>query len=141
MASTPQLTTPEPAILIEHLAKRFGQLRAVDDVTFDIMAGETFGLIGPNGSGKTTLIRLLLGLLAPTSGQVHVLGRKIPSRRVAAQIGYMTQSSALYNELSIRENLEFFGKLYGLRGARLRTRIEETLRLVDLSDRIDTPVA
>jgi ABC-2 type transport system ATP-binding protein len=141
MASVPQATTAEPAIRIEHLVKRFGSLRAVNDLTFDIAAGETFGLIGPNGSGKTTLIRLLLGLLAPTSGSVHALGRKIPNRRVAAQIGYMTQSSALYNELSIRENLAFFGKLYGLRGARLRTRIEETLRLVDLSERIDAPIS
>ena len=116
MASAPQSAIPEPAIRIEHLVKRFGSLRAVDDLTFDIAAGETFGLIGPNGSGKTTLIRLLLGLLAPNSGQVYALGRKMPNRRVAAQIGYMTQSSALYNELSIRENLAFFGKLYGLRG-------------------------
>ena len=128
MATMPQATSAESAIQIEHLVKRFGQLRAVDDLTFNIAAGETFGLIGPNGSGKTTLIRLLLGLLAPNSGSVHILGRKIPNRRVAAQIGYMTQSSALYNELSIRENLAFFGKLYGLRGARLRTRIEESLR-------------
>jgi ABC-2 type transport system ATP-binding protein len=141
MAAMPRAATAEPAIRIEHLVKRFGQLRAVDDLTFDIRAGETFGLIGPNGSGKTTLIRLLLGLLAPNSGQVYALGKKIPNRRVAAQIGYMTQSSALYNELSIRENLAFFGHLYGLRGARLRTRIEEALRLVDLSDRIDAPVS
>src|SRR4051794_23091440 len=141
MASMPPAAPAAPAIQIEHLVKRFGQLRAVDDLTFDIATGETFGLIGPNGSGKTTLIRLLLGLLGPTSGSIHILGRTLPNRRVATQIGYMTQSSALYNELSIRENLAFFGALYGLRGARLRARIEETLRLVDLSDRIDTPVA
>jgi ABC-2 type transport system ATP-binding protein len=141
MASTPQAAPIDAAIQIEHLVKRFGQLRAVDDVTFDIVAGETFGLIGPNGSGKTTLIRLLLGLLGPTSGHIRVLGRTLPNRRVAAQIGYMTQSSALYNELSIRENLAFFGTLYGLRGARLRGRIEEALRLVDLSARIDAPIS
>jgi ABC-2 type transport system ATP-binding protein len=141
MASMPQGTSAEPAIQIEHLVKRFGQLRAVDDVTFDIASGETFGLIGPNGSGKTTLIRLLLGLLAPTSGAIHILGRSLPNRRVASQIGYMTQSSALYNELSIRENLAFFGTLYGLRGPRLRARIDETLQLVDLTERIDSPVA
>ncbi len=141
MASASQAANPEPAIRIEHLVKRFGSLRAVDDLTFTIAAGETFGLIGPNGSGKTTLIRLLLGLLAPTSGQVYALGKKIPNRRVSAQIGYMTQSSALYNELSIRENLAFFGTVYGLRGARLRTRIGEALQLVDLTDRIDAPIS
>jgi ABC-2 type transport system ATP-binding protein len=130
-----------PAIAIEHASKVFGTLRALDDVTLSIATGETFGLIGPNGSGKTTLIRLLLGLLRPTSGSVRVLGRAMPSRRVARQIGYMTQSSALYNELSIAENLAFFGSLYGVRGKTLRRRIEETVALVDLADRLRTPVA
>src|SRR5689334_3392143 len=103
------------AIALEHVTKAFGKLKALDDLTLGVRAGETFGLIGPNGSGKTTLIRVLLGILRPTSGGVRVLGRGVPSRRVAQQIGYMTQSSALYNELSVAENLAFFGALYGLR--------------------------
>ncbi|MDE3229660.1 MAG: ATP-binding cassette domain-containing protein, partial [Chloroflexota bacterium] len=117
---TPPTETPaEPPVSVRHLMKRFGKLAALDDVTFDVRAGETFGLIGPNGSGKTTLIRLLLGMAAPTSGEVVVLGRRMPDRRAARQIGYMTQASALYGELSIRENLAFFGSLYGLRGRAL----------------------
>src|SRR5579862_7578759 len=92
-------------ISLQRVVKAFGKVRALDDVTFDVTTGETFGLIGPNGSGKTTLIRALLGLARPTSGHVRVLGRTMPDRRVARSIGYMTQSTALYNELSVHENL------------------------------------
>jgi ABC-2 type transport system ATP-binding protein len=125
----------EAPIAIESVVKTFGALRALDDVTLRVEAGETFGLIGPNGSGKTTLLRLLLGLGSPTSGTVRVLGRRMPNRGVAVSIGYMTQSSALYNELTVRENVAFFGTLYGLGGAALRKRLAETLALVDLADR------
>ncbi len=131
-------------IVVADVVKVFGrshaQVRALDGVSFQVEAGETFGLIGPNGSGKTTLIRLLLGLGRPTSGSVQVLGRAMPDRRVARQIGYMTQSSALYGELSIRENLAFFGRLYGLRGRALSERIAETVSLVELRDRSNAAV-
>ena len=127
-------------IIIEHVTKAFGVVCALDDVSFSVMAGETFGLIGPNGSGKTTLLRLLLGLGRPTNGTVRVLGRVMPDHQVAAQIGYMTQSSALYGELSVRENLAFFGALYGLRGKTLHARIDEVLALVDLADRAQSLV-
>src|SRR5262249_33701672 len=106
-----QLNTDAP-IQLEHVSKVFGAVRALDDVSFAIASGETFGLIGPNGSGKTTLIRLLLGLGRPTGGTVRVLGAVMPNRRVARTIGYMTQASALYGDLSVRENLAFFGALY-----------------------------
>jgi ABC-2 type transport system ATP-binding protein len=129
--SQSQTVSADPAIAVEHVTKTFGKLRALDDLSL---------VIGPNGSGKTTLIRVLLGLLRPTSGSVRVLGRHMPSRRVARSIGYMTQSSALYNELSVAENLAFFGALYGLRGKRLRARIDETVALVDLADRLRDPV-
>ena len=131
--------TPPP-VQLDTVTKSFGAVRALDGVSFDIAPGETFGLIGPNGSGKTTLIRLLLGLGHPTSGTVRVLGHTMPDRRVAAHIGYMTQASALYAELSIRENLAFFSSLYGLAGRARRTRIDETLALVDLADRAGSPV-
>lgn len=131
---------PEPAITLEQVVKAYGTLRALDDVSFQIAAGETFGLIGPNGSGKTTLLRVLLGLVRPTSGTARVLGHTMPARSVARQIGYMTQASALYAELSVRENLAFFARLYGLRGKRLAARITETLALVDLADRAESPV-
>ncbi len=129
-----------PPIVVEHVVKRFGAARALDDVSLSVVSGETFGLIGPNGSGKTTLIRLLLGLGQPTSGSLRVLGAVMPDRRVARDIGYMTQASALYGELSIRENLAFFGRLYGLAGGSLRQRSDETLALVELADRADAPV-
>ncbi|PWT73545.1 MAG: ABC transporter ATP-binding protein [Chloroflexi bacterium] len=126
------LDTP---VQIDHVAKRFGDVVALADVSFGVGRGETFGLIGPNGSGKTTLIRLLLGLGKPTSGTVRVLGLTMPDHRVAEHIGYMTQASALYGDLSVRENLSFFGRLYGLQGDLLRKRIDETLALVELAER------
>jgi ABC-2 type transport system ATP-binding protein len=125
---------------LDGVTKTFGPLRALDDITFRVRAGETFGLIGPNGSGKTTLIRLLVGLARPTVGTVRVLGHVMPHRGVATQIGYMTQASALYFELSVRENLAFFGSLYGLRGKLLRERITTTLELVELSSSAPTLV-
>jgi ABC-2 type transport system ATP-binding protein len=128
-------------VQLDALVKTFGTARALDDVTLTVSPGETFGLIGPNGSGKTTLIRLLLGLGRPTSGTVRVLGRVMPDRRIAAQIGYMTQASALYGDLTVRENLAFFSSLYGLSGRMLTTRIAETLALVDLADRAGDPVS
>ena len=136
-------SSPAPSsdpIVVSDVVKRFGDLTALDHVTLSVMRGETFGLIGPNGSGKTTLIRLMLGLGHPTAGSVAVLGHAMPNRRVAPRIGYMTQSSALYNELSDRENLAFFGTLYGLRGKRLKERLAATLELVDLTARAASPV-
>ena len=141
MDVTPSTTSMAPPIELDTVVKTFGEVRALDGVSFAVHSGETFGLIGPNGSGKTTLIRLLLGLGRPTSGSVRVLGRMMPNRVVAAQIGYMTQSSALYGELSVRENLAFFGTLYGLSGKRLRERIADTLRLVELAERAGSVVA
>jgi ABC-2 type transport system ATP-binding protein len=100
-----------------------------------IRAGETYGLIGPNGSGKTTLIRIIVGLTRPTAGEVHVLGQRMPHRQVAKDIGYMTQNNALYQELTVRENLTFFGRIYGLRGQQLQQRIDAVLETVDLAER------
>ena len=134
VASSPDSVGSAP-IQVQRLVKTFGTTRALDDVTFRVERGETFGLIGPNGSGKTTLLRVLLGLTRQTSGEARILGKSMPNRSVARSIGYMTQSSALYGELSVRENLAFFGSLYGLRGATLATRIREILALVDLEER------
>jgi len=137
---TSETNTATAPIVLEHVSKRFGDVKALDDVSFSVAAGETFGLIGPNGSGKTTLIRLLLGLGQPTSGSVRVLGHEMPNRQAANNIGYMTQSSALYSELSVRENIGFFAALYGLRGRDLRARVDEVLALVDLAERAKSPV-
>ncbi|HKB49624.1 MAG TPA: ABC transporter ATP-binding protein [Ktedonobacterales bacterium] len=141
MSVAPMPAAPAaPPIMLDAVTKVFGAVRALDGVSLQVEQGETFGLIGPNGSGKTTLIRLLLGLGRPTSGTVRVLGAVMPNRRVAQRIGYMTQASALYGELSVRENLAFFGSLYGLGGRVLQGRIEETLALVDLTERTDALV-
>lgn len=125
---------------VANVVKTFDRVRALDDISLQVERGETFGLIGPNGSGKTTLIRLILGLGRPTSGTVHVLGQPMPNQTVATHIGYMTQANALYAELSVRENLVFFGELYGLRGKAWKERLATTLQLVDLTDRADSPV-
>jgi ABC-2 type transport system ATP-binding protein len=130
----------EPVVVINHLIKQFGKLRAVDDLTMNIYAGETYGLIGPNGSGKTTLIRTLVGLVRPASGTIQILNERIPGSKVAPHIGYMTQLSALYLDLTARENMQFFCNIYGLRGKLQKQRIEEMLERVELADRANEVV-
>src|ERR1700686_4089512 len=98
----------EPIVVIDQLVKQFGKLRAVNNLSMTIHAGETYGLIGPNGSGKTTLIRMLVGLVRPTSGSIEILGERMPSSKVLARLGYMTQLSALYLDLTKKKNLQFF---------------------------------
>ncbi len=129
-----------PMVVIRQLVKQFGKLRAVDDLTMTINTGETFGLIGPNGSGKTTLIRMLVGLLKPSSGTIEILGQRVPSAKIAPQMGYMTQASALYNDLTAQENLQFFCNIYGLHGKAQQQRIQEMLERVDLADRAKSVV-
>ncbi|MFQ5812854.1 MAG: ABC transporter ATP-binding protein [Anaerolineae bacterium] len=116
----------------KELSKHFGPIRAVDGLNLAVQAGEIYGLLGPNGSGKTTLIRLITGLLKPTSGSVTVLGQAMPSKAVLAQVGYMTQVSALYEDLTLQENVAFFAEMCG--GAS-RVRIDEVVALADLQDR------
>lgn len=120
-----------------HLARTFGDLRAVDDVSLSIAPGETYGLLGPNGAGKTTTISMICGLLTPTAGTVHVLGQPISPVASAGKsaIGLVPQDIALYPDLSVRENLRFFGRLQGLRGAALEDRIADVLDVVGLADR------
>jgi len=130
----------EPMVVVNQLVKQFGKLRAIDNLTLNINAGETFGLIGPNGSGKTTLIRMLVGLILPTSGTIHVMNERMPSHKVASYIGYMTQLSALYLDLTARENMQFFCNVYGLRGKEQNKRIMEMLERVDLADRVNDVV-
>ncbi|HET7037938.1 MAG TPA: ABC transporter ATP-binding protein [Thermomicrobiaceae bacterium] len=134
------IESPQPVIEVRGVSQAFGAVRALEDVSLAIPPGVIYGLIGPSGSGKTTLIRLLVGVLRPERGEVCVFGRKMPDRAVAGRIGYMTQSTALYPDLSLRENLSFFGALYGLGDARLRRRIEEVSREVALADRLDSPL-
>src|SRR3989441_876559 len=130
----------EPMVVVNQLVKQFGKLRAVDNLSMNIHAGETFGLIGPNGSGKTTLIRMLVGLILPTSGTIQIMNERVPSSKIAAQMGYMTQLSALYLDLTARENMQFFCNVYGLRGKEQKLRIMEMLERVELADRANDVV-
>ena len=130
----------ESMVVIERLVKQFGRLRAINDLSMAIKTGETYGLIGPNGSGKTTLIRMLVGLLRPTSGTIRIGGERVPSAKVAATLGYMTQLSALYLDLTAKENLRFFSSIYGLRGKEQVRAIQEMLERVDLADRANDVV-
>jgi ribosome-dependent ATPase len=128
-----------PVIDLRHLTRRFGSLVAVDDVSFQVQRGAIFGLLGPNGSGKSTIIRMLCGVLSPSAGQATVLGHDVVegAESIKRRIGYMSQKFSLYADLSVRENLEFYGRVYQLNRARLRERIDAVLELTGLGDRID----
>jgi ABC-2 type transport system ATP-binding protein len=130
-------STSGPTLVANGLAKAFGEIQAVDDLSFEVAHGETFGLLGPNGAGKTTAISMICGLLRPDSGTITVEGISIRpgSTHGRELIGYVPQELALYPDLSGRDNLTFFGRLYGLRGAEARQRIDETLEVVGLTDR------
>ena len=127
----------EPVLKCRELHKRFGQLDAVRGVSFEIAEGETYGLLGPNGAGKTTTISIVCGLLAPDAGEVTVVGMPLTTRSVAekAAIGYVPQELAIYPDLSARENLRFFARLYGLAPDTAAARVEEVLAVIGLTDR------
>jgi ABC-2 type transport system ATP-binding protein len=126
--------TGTPVIEVRDLTRRFGDFTAVDRVTFDVLEGEILGYLGANGAGKSTTIRMLCGLLRPTSGNAQVAGIDVTRNpeQVKRTIGYMSQKFSLYLDLSAEENLEFFGGTYGFHGRRLRARAEEVLAAVDL---------
>jgi ABC-2 type transport system ATP-binding protein len=127
----------EPAIRADRLDKRFGDIHAADDVSFTVQPGEIFSLLGPNGAGKSTTISIISGLVPPDNGDATIMGYSIrrDTRAAKAHIGIVPQEIALYEDLSARENLEFWGKMYGLRGAALDRRIGEVLDLIGLADR------
>jgi ABC-2 type transport system ATP-binding protein len=132
----------ETVVKTTGLKKVFGDLTAVRDFNLEVKRGSIYGLVGPNAAGKTTALRMIIGKLRPTEGQVSVLGLEMPvqAAKVRHRIGVMPQSLALYSDLSARENLIFFGALQGLRGEKLRHRIEELERLMKLQDSMDRVV-
>ena len=128
------------AIRVEKLEKRFGDFTAVAGVSFAIRTGETFGFLGPNGAGKSTTIRMLCGLLRPSGGSGTVAGFDIvrETSRIRERIGYMSQKFSLYDELTVGENIEFFGGIYGLSGSRMTARRKWVLEMAGLRERVDS---
>jgi len=127
----------EKAIQVQNLHKAFGETKAVAGASFEVEKGEIFSLLGPNGAGKTTTISMLSCLLHPDDGDALVMGHSIRTdpMGVKSVLGVVPQEIALYEDLSARENLTFWGKMYGLRGAALKTRVEEVLEIIGLADR------
>lgn len=128
-------------LVVDHLVRRFGDLTAVKDVSFRVAPGETYGLLGPNGAGKTTTISMVAGLLEADEGTVTVMGQEMGPKKVAPKrhLGLVPQDLAIYPDLSARENLAFFGKLQGLRGGDLKSRVAQVLELTALTDRAKGP--
>ena len=127
------------AISVRALTRRFGDFTAVEAVSFDVRAGEIFGFLGPNGAGKTTTIRMLTGLLAPTSGSATVAGLDVAGAGASIRrvIGYMSQKFSLYGDLTVSENIELFAGLYGVTGSRFAERRAWVLDMAGLADRAD----
>lgn len=126
-----------PAIEVHNLTKKFGEFVAVNNVNFEVPRGEIFGFLGPNGAGKTTTIRMLLGLLTPTGGSARVVGYDVITQGelMRQRIGYMSQKFSLYNDLTVDENLNFYGGVYGVRGQRLKERKKYILQMAGLRGR------
>src|SRR5206468_196926 len=135
-----QVTRDDQIVIdVRHLTRKFGELVAVKDVNFTVARGAIYGLLGPNGSGKSTIIRMLCGVLAPSAGDASVMGYDIlsDSEIIKRKIGYMSQKFSLYTDLSVRENIDFYGRIYGLSPERLRQRSKDVLDLTHMHDRLD----
>ena len=126
-----------PAVVIDDLTKRFGDFVAVDHVSIEVAPGEIFGFLGPNGAGKSTTIRILCGLLAPTTGKATVAGFDVAtqSEDVRKHIGYMSQKFSLYDDLTVDENIEFFGGIYGVSDDRFEARRNAVLEMAGLTEK------
>jgi len=131
-----------PAIEVRGLTRRFGTFTAVDEISFDVAAGEVFGFLGANGAGKTTAIRMLIGLLAPSGGSASVAGFDVATQaeQVKRNIGYMSQRFSLYEDLTVRENITLYGGIYGLSDAAIAERMASLVERLDLGRDLDTRV-
>ncbi len=132
----------EPILIVENLQKSYGDNHAVRGVSFRVARGEIFGLLGPNGAGKTTTISMLTGLFPPDAGAVTVDGLDLKTKLTAvkAKLGLVPQDLALYPTLSARQNLTFFGQIYGLKGKQLASRVKEVLEMIGLADKADKAI-
>ncbi|MEO3947361.1 ABC transporter ATP-binding protein [Gorillibacterium sp. CAU 1737] len=134
------MTEQEACIRTRAVYRRFEKKEVLHGIDLEVKRHEIFGLLGPSGSGKTTLVKLVAGIDEATSGEVDVLGTRMPKLSMMKRIGYMAQSDAMYEELTAKENLEFFGALFGLHGGRLKQRIEAVMELVQLKEALTRPV-
>ena len=132
--------TSGPAVHVEKLTKRFGDFTAVADLNLDVQPGEIFGFLGPNGAGKSTTIRVLCGLMVPTSGRAVVGGFDVSlhPEEVKRRIGYMSQKFSLYDDLTVKENIEFFAGVYGVAPEKFLARLDFVLKMAELEDKRDT---
>ncbi|MFC5411239.1 ABC transporter ATP-binding protein [Larkinella bovis] len=133
----------EKAVSTNQLTKKFGDFIATNAITFDVAQGEIFGFLGANGAGKTTAMRMLCGLLKPTSGQAHVAGFDVyrQSEKIKQNIGYMSQRFSLYEDLTVRENIRFYGGIYGLRRAEIPARTDQILAKLGIESVANSLVA
>ena len=131
---------PAPCIEINGVSKWYGDRQVLKDLTLAVPCGGIYGLLGPSGCGKTTTVRIMAGILAASAGEAFLFGQRVPTLDLLSRIGYMAQSDALYGALSGRENLEFFGSLYGMRGPELRQRIVAVMEMLHLGDELDKTV-
>ena len=131
------MTNRQEVIIVRELVRKFGDFTAVAGIDFSVYQGEIFGLLGPNGSGKTTTIRMMLGLLEPTAGLVEVFGLPVArqAHKIRPRLGYMSQRFSLYNDLTVRENLLFYGRAYGLENQQLQERMQTILEIAGLAGR------
>ncbi|MFL0557416.1 ABC transporter ATP-binding protein [Paenibacillus barengoltzii] len=134
------MSSQEVCIRTQGVTRKFHDKEVLHGISLEVRHNEIFGLLGPSGSGKTTLVKMIAGIDEATSGEVEVLGIRMPKLSMMNRIGYMAQSDAMYNELTAKENLEFFGALFGLKGATMKRRIEEVMALVNLTDHLKRPV-
>lgn len=127
-------------IKIEHVSKSFGKKQVLFDISLDIPYSQILGLLGPSGSGKSTLVKMIAGIDVSTSGEVYLLNERMPKLSMMDKIGYMAQSDALYDELTAEENIKFFSSMYKLSKSKQKERINEVMRLVNLSDHLKKQV-
>ncbi len=134
----PALKPDETAITARDLTRRFGNFTAVDNISFDVGVGEVFGFLGANGAGKTTAIKMLIGLLAPTSGSARVAGLDLDTQteQIRRRIGYMSQKFSLYEDLTVVENIALYGGIYGLSDSQIRERSASMLRVLELPNEL-----
>jgi ABC-2 type transport system ATP-binding protein len=137
----PDGNTEQLSVETDGLTKQYGEFTAVGRLDLRVRQGENYGLLGPNGAGKTTTIKMLCGLLKPTSGQARLLGRPLPEKTIARMIGYMPQETAIYQGITVHQNIQFFGRVFGLGKSEIAAREKELLEFIDLEKWRDVLVA